>query len=321
MIRTISSRLRASPAYLRQARAALSAYPEGEGLAFAFRQQHKIIVAGFDEKSETYSPVKEVQTAPFDGAIISALASSRASSPTPIQAQSWPVIAAGVDAICVSRTGDGKTFAYAAPLLNNLLAMKAAAPAAAAGKGLSPKLLVLAPRRELAAQIAAELGKLAGPCGLSTVVATGAVEKDGLVNTLKTKGADIVVATPGRCHDLVESGALDVSGVKQLVLDEAHVLLNLVMRPATRNVLKGLNKDGLQTVAVGARWPQFARDMEERIMRRNRVLVHVLRPKKDTYGEPLPSALKKASPSERKRMISRMKERDAKKKAAVQQQQ
>jgi ATP-dependent RNA helicase DBP3 len=302
---------------LYQTRASLSVYPEGDGVAFAFRQRNRILVAGFDEKSEKYSPIQDMQGAPFDGAIISALTSSRVSSPTPIQAQSWPVIAAGTDAICVSRTGEGKTFAYAAPLLNSLLAIKAASSAPASGKGLSPKLLVLAPRRQLASEIAAELDKLAKPCGLSTVVATGAVEKAGLISKLKTSGADIVVATPGRCHDLIDSGALDVSDVKQLVLDEAHILLNLIMRPATRNVLKSLNKEGLQTVAVGARWPQFARDMEDRLFRRSRVLVHVLRARKDMYGEPSLSALKKAGPSERQRMVRRMKEREAKKKAAA----
>jgi hypothetical protein len=92
------------------------------------------------------------------------------------------------------------------------------------------------------------------------------------------------------------------------------------MRKATRNVLNGLKKEGLQTVAVGARWPQFARDMEERLFRRGRVLVHVLRPQKDMRGEPSASALRKAGPSERKRMVRRMKERDAKKKVEAQEQ-
>ncbi len=163
---------------------------------------------------------------------------------TPIQAAAIPALLQGRDVLGLSPTGSGKTAAFLLPLLQRVLnasgtALRNTAPAARSRDTPVTVLraLVLAPTRELAAQIAAAARALAPQ--LKTVLAVGGVSINPQLMTLRG-GADLVVATPGRLLDLLDHHALRLSQVQVLVLDEADRLLDLGFADEIGRVLKEL---------------------------------------------------------------------------------
>lgn len=152
-------------------------------------------------------------------------------TPTPIQAATLPDSMAGRDVLGRGRTGSGKTYAFLLPLVTRL---------AASGARRTPKrprALILAPTRELVAQIDAALAPLAAASGLRTRTIFGGVGQNPQVQALKA-GVDIVVATPGRLEDLINQRACDLGGVDVTVLDEADHMADLGFLPAVRRLLE-----------------------------------------------------------------------------------
>jgi len=145
---------------------------------------------------------------------------SRYTDPTPIQVQAIPLAMSGRDLLGIAQTGTGKTLAFAAPTLHKLCRNQKAAPA----KGC--RVLVLAPTRELAAQIAESFATYAQFMGLRIVTAFGGVKITKQKRQLE-RGAHILVATPGRLEDLVSQRALGLDAVDTLILDEADQMLDL----------------------------------------------------------------------------------------------
>jgi superfamily II DNA/RNA helicase len=139
---------------------------------------------------------------------------------TPIQAQALPAALQGRDVLGLAPTGTGKTAAYLLPLLQRLLGE----PGVLTQRPRPLRALVLAPTRELAAQIAADVQALAPE--LRTVVAVGGLSINPQMMALRG-GAHLVVATPGRLLDLLEHRALQLRELRCLVLDEADRLLDL----------------------------------------------------------------------------------------------
>ena len=154
-------------------------------------------------------------------ALARAAADMAFAEPTPIQREAIPPILRGADLLARAQTGSGKTAAFVLPLLQTL----DAAPTSA---GRRVQALVLAPTRELAAQIGETLRGLARHLERTPRIAVvfGGVSINPQMLRLRG-GADIVVATPGRLLDLVEHNALRLSHVGTLVLDEADRLLDL----------------------------------------------------------------------------------------------
>ena len=139
------------------------------------------------------------------------------SEPTPIQAKMIPHVLAGRDVIGQAQTGTGKTAAFALPLLNNLRP----------GKKIRPQVLVLAPTRELAIQVADSFesyGKHINQLKVLAIYGGG-----DYVRQLREldRGVHVVVGTPGRVMDHVRRGALDLSFIRSLVLDEADEMLKM----------------------------------------------------------------------------------------------
>jgi ATP-dependent RNA helicase RhlE len=148
--------------------------------------------------------------------LLRALSERGYTQPTPVQEQAIPAVLTGRDLLAAAQTGTGKTAAFVLPILQRL--------GASAGK--APRALVLAPTRELAAQIA-ESARLYGKhTGLRTVAIFGGVSINPQINTLRT-GCDLLVATPGRLLDLANSRAADLRAVQCLVLDEADRMLDM----------------------------------------------------------------------------------------------
>ena len=172
-------------------------------------------------------------------AILEALSISGYSQPTPVQAQAIPVMLAGHDLMVSSQTGSGKTAAFMLPALHHLaelppLALGKPAPAQRKGRGkaprfqpATPKMLVLTPTRELALQVTAAAEKYAGKLRhLRAVAILGGMPYPKQMALLAHNPA-ILVATPGRLIDHMQSGKIDFSQLQTLVLDEADRMLDM----------------------------------------------------------------------------------------------
>jgi len=155
--------------------------------------------------------------------------------PTPIQAAAIPQIMAGHDLIGIAQTGTGKTAAFVLPILAKLMEVT--------GGGNKPgtKTLVLAPTRELAAQIEENVRAYAKHLPLRMACVFGGVGERPQIEALRA-GVDLIIATPGRLLDLMQQRHGDFSGLKFLVLDEADRMLDMGFLPDIRRIVKAMPK-------------------------------------------------------------------------------
>ncbi|MET0859642.1 MAG: DEAD/DEAH box helicase [Microbacterium sp.] len=179
--------------------------------------------------------------------IVRTLADLGAAAPFAIQAATIPEIIAGRDVLARGRTGSGKTIAFGAPLVENVLK-------AGAGKkrefGRKPKALILAPTRELALQIDRTIQPIARSVGLFTTQIYGGVPQARQVGALK-KGVDIIIGTPGRIQDLINQRKLDLSEVMVAVIDEADHMCELGFLEPVQEILRE-TADGSQKLLFSA---------------------------------------------------------------------
>jgi ATP-dependent RNA helicase RhlE len=153
--------------------------------------------------------------------------------PTPIQAGALPAGLAGKDVLGIAQTGTGKTAAFALPILQQM----AASPLRP--RRFGTRTLILSPTRELAVQIEQEFRKFGTGLALNTVLIVGGVGRTGQVNRM-SRGADIVVGTPGRICDLMSTRNLLIDQCQFFVLDEADRMLDLGFMPDIRKVVAAL---------------------------------------------------------------------------------
>ncbi|MBO0752288.1 MAG: DEAD/DEAH box helicase, partial [Bradyrhizobiaceae bacterium] len=180
--------------------------------------------------------------------IARALAEENYHVPTPIQAQTVPLALAGRDIIGIAQTGTGKTAAFALPILNRLATNRAPAERKTCG------VLVLSPTRELSGQIVDSFRAYGRHLGITTALAIGGVPMGKQVRTL-LNGIDVLVATPGRLLDLVQSNALRLSRVNCLVLDEADRMLDMGFIHDIRRIIAKLPRQR-QTMLFSATMPE-----------------------------------------------------------------
>ena len=171
--------------------------------------------------------------------IVKTIAELGAQHPFPIQAATIPAILAGRDVLARGRTGSGKTIAFGAPLVESVLRSQAREKREF---GRAPRALILAPTRELALQIDATVQPIARSVGLFTTQVYGGVPKARQLGALK-RGIDIVIGTPGRIEDLVESRALDLSQVRVAVLDEADHMCDLGFLEPVQRIMRRTSRD------------------------------------------------------------------------------
>jgi ATP-dependent RNA helicase RhlE len=145
---------------------------------------------------------------------------------TLIQERVFPIVMSGRDVCGIAQTGTGKTFAYLLPCMQMWKF----------DKEKNPQILVLVPTRELVKQVVDAIESLATYLSITAVGVYGGVN----INTQRLalgKGADILVATPGRLHDLLLDGAFKTKNIKKLVIDEMDEMLNLGFRTQIKNIL------------------------------------------------------------------------------------
>ncbi|MEJ0095871.1 MAG: DEAD/DEAH box helicase [Methylocella sp.] len=156
-------------------------------------------------------------------------------TPTPIQAQAIPNIMAGRDLVGIAQTGTGKTAAFALPILHYLATHPQAAPRGGC------RVLVLSPTRELASQIAESFRSLGSEMQLSVAVVFGGVPHGAQIKALG-RGLDVLVATPGRLVDHLDSRVAHLGKTEFFVLDEVDQMLDLGFVKAIRRVVGELPK-------------------------------------------------------------------------------
>jgi superfamily II DNA/RNA helicase len=188
--------------------------------------------------------------------VVETLASHGIISPFPIQTLAIPLAIKGHDLIGQARTGTGKTMAFTLPLLHTIT------PGQADGK---PQALVVVPTRELASQVARDVELAVGPRAMRVMVIYGGRAYEPQLETLR-RGVDIVVGTPGRLLDLAKQKALDLSGIKSLVLDEADEMLDLGFLPDVERIVS-LLPTARQTMLFSATMPGAVVTLARRYLR------------------------------------------------------
>eukprot|EP00793_Prasinoderma_coloniale_P003809 PRCOL_00003186-RA len=173
------------------------------------------------------------------------------SAPTVIQAAALPTALSGRDALCLAPTGGGKTAAFALPLAVHVTAAHEALSREALRAG--PTALVLAPSRELAAQIATVVRRFLKVLGCTVSTVYGGVDKTAQYKELKA-GVDAIVATPGRLIDVLRGKATDMQRVTLLVLDEADSMLSMGFSEQV-NAIIGRCRPDRQTLLFSATLP------------------------------------------------------------------
>ena len=153
------------------------------------------------------------------------------------------------DVISIAKTGSGKTLAF-------LLSCYKKMDARFGGSNGSINVLVLAPTRELATQIQEEADKFGRAAGYMSACAYGGAGKREQLRAMES--ASVLVATPGRLNDFLDSGQVDLSSVFYLVMDEADRMLDMGFEPQIRDILKRVPRRR-QTLMFSATWPEEVR--------------------------------------------------------------
>jgi ATP-dependent RNA helicase RhlE len=192
-------------------------------------------------------------------AIVRALQEENYLTPTPIQAQTIPLALAGRDIVGIAQTGTGKTAAFALPILHRLLANRIRP------RPKSCRVLVLSPTRELSGQILDSFNTYGRHVRPSSALAIGGVPMGRQVRSLM-QGVDVLVATPGRLLDLVQSNAAKLDQVEFFVLDEADRMLDMGFINDIRKIAAKLPRSR-QTLLFSATMPRDIAELAERMLR------------------------------------------------------
>ncbi|MGX7953119.1 DEAD/DEAH box helicase [Tsuneonella sp. HG249] len=180
--------------------------------------------------------------------------------PTPVQAAVIAPDAAGRDLVVSAQTGSGKTVAFGLAMASELL--KADGSAELGGQ---PLALVIAPTRELALQVSRELVWLYGKAGVRVATCVGGMDPSKERRALR-EGPQIVVGTPGRLRDHLERGALDLAGLRTIVLDEADEMLDMGFREDLEEILDA-TPDTRRTLLFSATMPPAIANLAKRYQR------------------------------------------------------
>ena len=177
--------------------------------------------------------------------------------PTPIQEEAIPVIMEGHDVLGTAQTGTGKTAAFTLPLINRLLNTESLKR--------SPKVLILAPTRELCSQILASVEGYAKDTAIKSTAIYGGVGQGAQTKAIQA-GVHIIVATPGRLQDLVSQRLLKLTEIEAFVIDEADRMLDMGFIDDIKNIINLLPKKR-QTLLFSATMPDEITRLSARILK------------------------------------------------------
>ncbi|XP_054168872.1 probable ATP-dependent RNA helicase DDX17 [Oppia nitens] len=227
----------------------LNLYVDPKIDAKEFWRKYDITVHG----REAPLPIMSMESYKWPQRIAEALAADSFTSPTPIQCQSWPIALTGRDLVGVAQTGSGKTLCYVMPAFIKIMRER---------PQKLPKCLILAPTRELAQQIQEVVRRYRFA---NNVCLYGGASRGPQLRQLREMNPQIIIATPGRLNDFLESRALDIREVNYLVLDEADRMLDMGFEPQLKRILSYLPRER-QTLMWSATWPKEVRELATQYM-------------------------------------------------------
>jgi ATP-dependent RNA helicase RhlE len=218
--------------------------------------------------------------------------------PTPIQTQAIPHVLRGIDLLGGAQTGTGKTAAFALPMLQRLRVH--------ANNSVSParhqvRALILAPTRELAAQVEENVRAYAKYTMLRVTCVFGGVSIDPQIAQLRA-GVEIVVATPGRLLDHIQQKTLSLSQVEYLVLDEADRMLDMGFMPDIKRIL-ALLPERRQSLLFSATFPEEVKRLSEQLLK-SPIRIEVARP--NATAETITHIIHRCDDGNKRRLLSHL---------------
>ncbi|KNC53242.1 PL10b protein [Thecamonas trahens ATCC 50062] len=219
----------------------------------------------------------------YQAVVASALNSQDTDDALAITVDSWMQVKQDElrDIMACAQTGSGKTAAFLIPILNSLIFNEHRFQPPSRGKGrfkrrAYPRALVLAPVRELASQIHIEARKLTYRSRLRACVVYGGAPIGQQLRELE-RGADIVIATPGRLIDVVDRGSMSVSSIQFLVMDEADRMLDMGFEPQIRSIIEDFDMpiDNRQTFLFSATFPAEIQQLAQDFLQQDYVFIRV----------------------------------------------
>ncbi|KAI8916610.1 hypothetical protein PhCBS80983_g02470 [Powellomyces hirtus] len=229
----------------------------------AFRKEHGMTLTGKDIPK----PMLKFETANFPAPVMALLANSGFDSPTPIQAQGFPMALSGRNVVGIAQTGSGKTLSFVLPALVHILDQ----PPIQRGDG--PIVLVLAPTRELAVQIQEVANGHGKALGIRSTCLYGGASKGPQIGDLN-RSPHFIVATPGRLLDLLQMGKTNLRRITYLVLDEADRMLDMGFEQPLRDILAQIRPDR-QMLFWSATWPKSVQRLAHDFLSSDHITVQV----------------------------------------------
>uniref|UniRef100_A0A251T8V8 RNA helicase n=1 Tax=Helianthus annuus TaxID=4232 RepID=A0A251T8V8_HELAN len=236
------------PTLINNANSAVMASPDAMTLSSVdiYRKKYDIIATG----DNVPAPFMSFESTGFPAELLSEIYAAGFASPTPIQAQTWPLALQNRDIVAIAKTGSGKTLGYLIPAFMLLRRCNN-------NPQNGPTVVVLAPTRELATQIQNEAIKFGQFVRISCTCLYGGAPNGPQLKDLE-RGAHIVVASPGRLSDILEMKKLDLRHVSLLVIDEADRMLDMGFEPQIRKIVNKIPHQR-QTLMYSATWPKEVR--------------------------------------------------------------
>lgn len=220
-------------------------YQEVEG----YRNEHTITVKG----QNIPNPIQYFTDYDLPEFVMAEVRRQKYQAPTPIQAQGWPIALSGQNLVGIAKTGSGKTLGFIMPGIVHINHQQRLS------RGDGPIVLVLAPTRELAQQIATVAKEFGTSSRIRSTCLFGGAPKGPQIRDLQN-GCEIVIATPGRLLDILNMGKTNLKRCTYLVLDEADRMLDMGFEPQIRKILNQIRPDR-QTLMWSATWPKEVRKL------------------------------------------------------------
>ncbi len=198
--------------------------------------------------------MEEFKTFNFNDKVMMGIEKAGYTKPTPIQEKAIPKVMDGRDVMGLAQTGTGKTAAFGLPILHRFME----------GKRGQVRALIIAPTRELAEQIHEAIEMLGRETGLRSLTVYGGVSMNMQIQKLR-RGADIVVACPGRLLDHIQQKTIDLKRLEVLVLDEADHMFDMGFLPDIRRILTSI-PEKRQTLLFSATMPGEIRKLAKNIL-------------------------------------------------------
>lgn len=185
-------------------------------------------------------------------------------NPTPVQKHAIPISVLRRDLMACAQTGSGKTAAFIVPIVAKML--NDGPPAFTNNRAALPSSLILAPTRELSIQIYEEALKFTYRTGMRVVVVYGGSDPRFQSGELR-KGADVIIATPGRLIDFLKRGTVELRIVRYLVLDEADRMLDMGFEPQLQEILSYIPYEDRETAMFSATFPKDIQNLASQYLK------------------------------------------------------